>query len=89
LIITFTFRHGKFAGTFFSTGSLGGGQETTGTGVKADNFQFFDNFCHLGLSCLPFFTHQGMIYVPLGYKNKKLMDVSEVHGGSPWGMYSI
>jgi NAD(P)H dehydrogenase (quinone) len=27
----------------------------------------------------------GIIFVPIGYKNKKLMDNSEAHGGSPWG----
>lgn len=56
--------YGKFVGTFFSTGSLGAGQETT------------------AMSCLPFFTHMGMVYVPMGYKNKKLTDIKEVHGGS-------
>lgn len=30
-------------------------------------------------------THHGMIFVPLGYTNPKIMDNSEVHGGSPWG----
>mmetsp|Transcript_3945 Transcript_3945/g.9948 ORF Transcript_3945/g.9948 Transcript_3945/m.9948 type:complete len:271 (-) Transcript_3945:137-949(-) len=30
-------------------------------------------------------THHGMIFVPIGYSNPKLMDMSEVHGGSPWG----
>jgi NAD(P)H dehydrogenase (quinone) len=34
---------------------------------------------------MSFFAHQGMVYVPLGYKNKKLMDSSEVHGGSAYG----
>jgi NAD(P)H dehydrogenase (quinone) len=31
----------------------------------------------------------GMIFVPLGYKNKKLGDLSEVHGGSAWGAGTI
>jgi NAD(P)H dehydrogenase (quinone) len=55
--------YGKFVGTFFSTGSLGAGQETT------------------AMSCLPFFAHMGLIYVPIGYKNQRLTDVKEVHGG--------
>ncbi|CAF3321310.1 unnamed protein product [Rotaria sp. Silwood2] len=58
---------GKPAGVFFSTATLGGGQETT------------------ALSCIPFFTHLGMPFVPLGYKNKALMNLEEVHGGSPYG----
>jgi NAD(P)H dehydrogenase (quinone) len=34
------------------------------------------------LSCLPFFVHHGIRFVPLGYRNKKLMDLKEVHGGN-------
>ena len=32
-------------------------------------------------------THHGMIFVPLGYKNTfaQLTNITEVHGGSPWG----
>lgn len=59
--------YGKFAGTFFSTATIGGGQETT------------------ALSCLPFFVHHGIRYVPLGYKNKELNNNKIIHGGSPWG----
>jgi len=59
--------YGKPVGIFFSTGSLGGGQETT------------------ALTCITFFTHLGMIFVPLGYKNKSLQNMDEVHGGSPYG----
>jgi NAD(P)H dehydrogenase (quinone) len=33
------------------------------------------------LSCLPFFVHHGIRFVPLGYRNPKLMDLNEVHGG--------
>ncbi|KAL9710019.1 flavodoxin-like fold protein [Leucoagaricus gongylophorus] len=60
---------GKYAGVFVSTDTPGGGQEVT-----AMNF----------LSTL---THHGIIYVPLGYKgvSAELMNLSEVHGGSPWG----
>ena len=43
-------RANKFFGIFFSTGSQGGGQETT------------------AMSAMPFFTHMGMIFVPLGGK---------------------
>ncbi|KAL5498755.1 PST2_1 [Sanghuangporus vaninii] len=33
------------------------------------------------------FTHHGVIFVPLGYKNTfaHLTNLNEVHGGSPWG----
>ncbi|TMW62508.1 hypothetical protein Poli38472_005126 [Pythium oligandrum] len=62
---------GKPAGIFFSTGSLGSGQETT------------------AYSALPFFAHQGMTYVPLGYRSPLLFNLEEVHGGSPWGAGTI
>lgn len=57
----------KTAGVFFSTGTQGGGQETT------------------ALTFLTQFTHHGMIYVPMGYSNPKLGDMTEIHGGSPYG----
>lgn len=60
---------GKYAGLFVSTAGLGGGQEST---------------CIAAMSTL---THHGMIYVPLGYKTTfgQQANLSEVHGGSPWG----
>jgi hypothetical protein len=61
---------GKYAGLFVSTGGQGGGQEST------------------ALASMSTLAHHGMIYVPLGYKPvfKQLTDLSEVHGGSPWGV---
>lgn len=60
---------GKFAGVFVSTGTLGGGQEST------------------VIAALSTLTHHGIIYVPLGYAKTfpEMTDLSEVHGGSPWG----
>lgn len=58
---------GKPAGIFFSTSTLGGGQETT------------------AFTTLTFLAHQGMTYVPLGYRSKLLFNMDEIHGGSPWG----
>lgn len=59
----------KYAGLFISTGSLGGGQEST------------------AIAAMSTLAHHGVIYVPLGYaKTFSLMaDLSEVHGGGPWG----
>lgn len=36
---------------------------------------------------LALFVHQGMIYIPLGYKNAfgQITNLEEVHGSSPWG----
>ncbi|KAL7620147.1 flavodoxin-like fold protein [Parahypoxylon ruwenzoriense] len=61
--------HGKLAGLFISTASLGGGQEST------------------ALASLSTLTHHGIIYVPFGYAKAfgTLTDLSEVHGGGPWG----
>jgi len=37
------------------------------------------------LTTLPFLTHHGIIYVPLGYATPDLMNMGEILGGSPWG----
>lgn len=58
---------GKPAGVFFSTGTQGGGQETT------------------ALTSVTQLVHHGMIYVPIGYSSPLVTDMSEVHGGSPYG----
>ncbi|KAI2604127.1 putative benzoquinone reductase [Hypoxylon fragiforme] len=61
--------YGKMAGLFISTASLGGGQEST------------------ALAAMSTFAHHGIIYVPFGYAKAfgALTDLSEVHGGGPWG----
>lgn len=60
---------GKYFGLFVSTGTAGGGQEST------------------AIAALSSWVHQGMIYVPLGYKHcfPLLADLTEARGGSPWG----
>ena len=60
---------GKYFGLFVSTGTQGGGQEST------------------AIAALSSWVHQGLIYVPLGYKNNfgQLSNLTEIHGGSPWG----
>ncbi|CCC06283.1 hypothetical protein SMACR_00501 [Sordaria macrospora] len=61
--------YGKAAGLFISTAGLGGGQEST------------------AIAAMSTFAHHGIIYVPLGYAKvfAELSDLSQVHGGSPWG----
>jgi NAD(P)H dehydrogenase (quinone) len=61
--------HGKSAGVFVSTGGPGGGQEAT------------------VISTLSTLAHHGVHYVPLGYATAfgQLTNLTEVHGGSPWG----
>ncbi|KAJ5188052.1 Minor allergen Alt a 7 [Penicillium cf. griseofulvum] len=60
---------GKYAGLFVSTGTPGGGQEST------------------AIAAMSTLSHHGFLYVPLGYKPvfPLLTDMSEIHGGSPWG----
>jgi len=60
---------GKYAGVFVSTGTPGGGQEST------------------VIASMSTLAHHGIIYVPLGYGQAfpLLANLSEVHGGSPWG----
>jgi len=60
---------GKYAGIFVSTGSPGGGQEST------------------NIAAMSTLAHHGIIFVPLGYATAfpQITNLSEVHGGSPWG----
>jgi len=60
---------GKYAGFFLSTASPGGGQEST------------------AIAAMSTLAHHGIIYVPLGYAKTfgQLTNLSEVHGGGPWG----
>mmetsp|Transcript_13438 Transcript_13438/g.32889 ORF Transcript_13438/g.32889 Transcript_13438/m.32889 type:complete len:445 (+) Transcript_13438:8-1342(+) len=58
---------GKPAAFFTSTGTQGGGTETT------------------PLTCVTQFTHHGMVFVPIGYTCQDILNIEEMHGGSPWG----
>ncbi|XP_051135795.1 NAD(P)H dehydrogenase (quinone) FQR1-like [Andrographis paniculata] len=59
---------GKPAGIFYSTGTQGGGQETT------------------PLTAITQLTHQGMIFVPIGYTfGAGMFEMEQVKGGSPYG----
>jgi NAD(P)H dehydrogenase (quinone) len=61
--------HGKQAGVFISTAGHGGGQESTALASQST------------------FAHHGISFVPLGYATAfgQLTNLTEVHGGSPWG----
>ena len=39
----------------------------------------------IGLNVVQFLTHQGMVFVPLGYVDPKMFTLEEVHGGTPYG----
>ncbi|KAA1473586.1 flavo protein WrbA [Dentipellis sp. KUC8613] len=64
---------GKSAGFFISTAGIGGGQEAT------------------AIAALSTLAHHGIAYVPLGYKVAfgQLSNLTEVHGGSPWGAGTV
>ncbi|KAK6220541.1 flavodoxin-like fold protein [Pestalotiopsis sp. IQ-011] len=61
--------HGKLAGLFVSTGTLGGGQESTAIAAMS-------TLTHHGFIYVPL----GFAKAPA-----QLMSLNEVHGGSPWG----
>jgi len=64
---------GKFAGVFVTTGTPGGGQEAT------------------VMNSISTLTHHGIVFVPLGYTTAfaQLTNLTEPHGGSPWGAGSF
>ncbi|TFK86398.1 benzoquinone reductase [Polyporus arcularius HHB13444] len=64
---------GKYASVFVSTGGPNSGQEST------------------ILNSLSTLVHHGINFVPFGYGKAyaQLTNVSEVHGGSPWGAGTI
>jgi NAD(P)H dehydrogenase (quinone) len=61
--------NGKFAGLFVSTGTLGGGQETTAINALS-------TLAHHGMIYVP-------LGYSSAFRN--LANVNEVRGGSPWG----
>ncbi|CAG7849282.1 Flavoprotein-like protein YCP4 Flags: Precursor [Serendipita indica DSM 11827] len=79
--------NGKMATIIVSTATQHGGQETT------------------VLTTIPYLAHQGMsmfnkqpssltsppgiIYVPVGYKNQDIMNMTEILGGSPYGAATL
>ncbi|KAJ1621864.1 flavoprotein-like protein [Pavlovales sp. CCMP2436] len=43
----------------------------------------------IGFTLIPQLAHHGMVFVPLGYGDKRAFDNTEVHGGSPYGAGKI
>lgn len=41
------------------------------------------------LTTIPWFVHHGIIYVPIGYTQPYLTDLTEVHGGSAYGASTV
>jgi len=61
--------HGKYASVFVSTGTQGGGQETTA-------LQSVGTLAHHGIIFVPFGYAKAF---------PSIANLSEVHGGGPWG----
>lgn len=61
--------YGKYAGVFVSTGTLGGGQETT-------ILQSVGTMAHHGINYVP---------IGYKHTMSLISRLDEVHGGSPWG----
>jgi len=61
--------HGKMAGLFISTGSLGGGQESTAIAAMS-------TLAHHGIIYVPFGYANAFA---------QMTDLKEIHGGGPWG----
>ncbi|KAI1751808.1 minor allergen Alt a 7 [Xylaria castorea] len=61
--------YGKMAGLFFSTASLGGGQESTAIATMS-------TLAHHGIIYVPFGFAKAF---------GTMSDLTEVHGGGPWG----
>ncbi|ORY29948.1 putative cytoplasm protein [Naematelia encephala] len=41
------------------------------------------------LTTFPFFAHQGMVYVPIGFAHPKLTNIDSVQGGSAYGASAV
>jgi NAD(P)H dehydrogenase (quinone) len=39
----------------------------------------------VNLTAIPFFAHQGMVFIPLGYTEPKVFSYDEIHGASAYG----
>jgi len=72
-------------GQLWATGALVGKFASTITSTATQNGG--QETTHL--TTIPFFTHHGLIYVPIGYGDKSLFDLTAVHGGSPWGASTL
>ncbi|XP_077247961.1 putative NAD(P)H dehydrogenase (quinone) FQR1-like 2 isoform X1 [Tasmannia lanceolata] len=79
---------GKPAGFFVSTGTQGGGQETTATAsllllAGTDLFTLFESLSWTAITQL---SHHGMLFVPIGYTfGAGMFKMDTIRGGSPYG----
>jgi NAD(P)H dehydrogenase (quinone) len=72
-------------GAQFASGSLVGKFASTFTSTNTQHGG--QETTHL--TTMPFFSHQGIIHVPIGFTKPYLADLSEPHGGSPYGASTL
>ncbi|KAJ1394972.1 NADPH-dependent FMN reductase-like [Sesbania bispinosa] len=80
------------AGFFVSTGTQGGGQETT---ALVQDLEYMSSltlelvlgvFVFKGWTAITQLVHHGMLYVPIGYSfGAGMFDMDSIRGGSPYG----
>jgi len=74
-----------------STGSLWMGGKLVGKTGGC----FFSTGCQgggqetMGIATVTFLSHHGMVFIPLGYVDPKVMSIDEVHGASAYGSGTI
>ncbi|KZO93212.1 benzoquinone reductase [Calocera viscosa TUFC12733] len=68
-------------GSLWATGALTGKFASTIVSTASQNGG--QETTHL--TTIPYFAHMGIIYVPIGYGDQNLLNLNEIHGGSPYG----
>jgi NAD(P)H dehydrogenase (quinone) len=91
LIFGFPTRYGRPIAQFNAFWDTTGGLWATGKLVGKPYTMFTSSATQNGgqetthLTAICNFVHHGMIYIPMGYTDKKLFGLEEIHGGSPYG----
>lgn len=95
ILIGFPTRYGNPAGQFKAFWDSTGGLWQKGELVGKPVAVFFSTATQAGgqettaLTSFTNFVHHGMIIVPIGYSDPSLFNLTEVHGGSPYGAGTI
>lgn len=72
-------------GQLWATGALTGKFASTFTSTASQHGG--QETTHL--TTIPFFAHHGIIYVPIGYTQPYLTDLTDIHGGSAYGISTV
>ncbi|GAB9470870.1 Nad quinone oxidoreductase [Globisporangium polare] len=91
ILFGFPTRFGSFPAQVKALFDSTGGLWSTGALVGKPAGIFFSTGCQgsgqetTAFTSLTYLAHQGMTYVPLGYRSPLLFSFDEIHGGSAWG----